>query len=144
MPRRPRCNLPEYGIFHVIVRGVARMDIVLDDLDRVWFRRQLADVEERFDWTVHAWCLMDNHFHLVVEAPLEALSRGMHRLNFLHAQRFNRRRDRDGHVFQGRFAARVVEGDQALADVCDYVLANPVRAGLVATPDECRGRAARC
>ena len=78
---------------------------------------------------------MPNHFHLVVLCALERLTRGMHFLNFRYAQRFNERHDRVGHLFQSRFGARSVEGDEHLHDVCEYVLDNAVRAGLCATRD---------
>jgi putative transposase len=136
MPRTPRCEaLPPAGIYHVTARGVARQDIVRDDHDRLFFRRQLTFARRRHHWLVYAWCLMTNHFHLVVVCDLEQLSRGMHLLKFRHAQAFNERYDRAGHLFQGRFDARAVEGDEHFITVCEYVLDNPVRAGL------CDGRA---
>ena len=135
MPRAPRCVLPSEGIYHVTSRGVARQDIVKDDHDRRFFRRQLTLARRRHHWLVYAWCLMTNHFHLVVVCDLERLSRGMHLLNFRYAQAFNARYDRTGHLFQGRFDARVIEGDEHLTTVCEYVFDNPVRAGL------CEGRA---
>jgi putative transposase len=129
MPRRPRKLLPD-GVYHVTVRGTGQIDIVHDDVDRRAFVRQLRDVVRRFSWLCWIYCLLDNHFHLVVQTERLSLSEGMHRLNFLHAQRFNRRHNRVGHLFQNRFDARVVEGDEHLAVVCEYVAANPVRAGL--------------
>jgi putative transposase len=136
MPRTPRCEaLPLEGIYHVTSRGVARQDIVRDDHDRLFFRRQLTLARRRHHWLVYAWCLMTNHFHLVVVSDLEELSHGMHLLKFRHAQVFNERHDRVGHLFQGRFEARALEGDQHFITVCEYVLDNPVRAGL------CDGRA---
>jgi putative transposase len=133
MPRAPRWDLPPAGIYHVTARGVARQDIVKDDYDRQLFRRQLNLARRRHQWLVYAWCLMTNHYHLVVVWDLERLSRGMHLLKFRHAQAFNSRHDRVGHLFQGRFEARVVEGDEHFITVCEYVLDNPVRAGLCDT-----------
>jgi putative transposase len=135
MPRAPRWVLPPEGVYHVTARGVARQDIVRDDHDRHFFRRQLNLTRQRHHWLVYAWCLMTNHYHLVVVCDLERLSRGMHLLKFRHAQAFNARHDRVGHLFQGRFEARVVEGDEHFITVCEYVFDNPVRAGL------CDGRA---
>ncbi len=89
-----------------------------------------ADAADRFAWSVAAFCLMPNHYHLVVSAPLTQLSAGMHRLNGLYAQRFNKRYKRPGHLFQNRFDARLVEGDRQLRAVCRYVVNNPVRAHL--------------
>ena len=129
MPRMPRELLPD-GIYHVTQRGTGQIAIVRDDIDRRFFVRQLTEVTRRFGWVCYVFCLMNNHFHLVIETERLALSAGMHRLNFLHAQRFNRRYERVGHLFQSRFKARVVEDDDDLAAVCHYVLSNPVRAGL--------------
>jgi REP element-mobilizing transposase RayT len=129
VPREPRNLLPD-GIYHVTVRGTGQIAIVRDDIDRRAFVRLFLDVVRRFGWLCYVFCLMDNHFHLVIETDRLSLSGGMHRLNFLHAQRFNRRYDRVGHLFQNRFGARVIESDEDLAAVCLYVLANPVRAGL--------------
>ena len=109
MPRIPRSQLPSPAWYHVICRGVEQRPIVLDDLDReAWFRLFL-DVERRFGWKVHAWNLLDNHFHLLVETTQPDLSRGMQRLNGVYAMRFNRRYARTGHLFQGRFESRVIE-----------------------------------
>ena len=130
MPRAPRSVLPLEGVYHVTARGVAKQEIVRDDDDRRCFRRRLNLARARHRWIVSAWCLMTNHYHLVVVCDLERLSRGLHLLNFRHAQAFNERHDRVGHLFQGRFDARVIEGDEHFLTVCEYVLDNPVRAGL--------------
>jgi putative transposase len=129
MPRRPRRDLPD-GIFHVTSRGVARAAIVRDTQDYLDLQAQLAEVTGKFEWLLYAHCLMPNHYHLILETDREVLSAGMHRLNFLHAQRFNRRYDRVGHLFQNRFKSRVIESDEHLAAAILYVRENPVRAGL--------------
>jgi REP element-mobilizing transposase RayT len=129
MPRIPRQALPD-GIFHVTSRGVARSPIFRDPLDYLALRSQLREVMRKFAWNVYAYCLMPNHYHLIVETDREHLSAGMHRLNFLYAQRFNRRHDRAGHLFQNRFAAYVIESDEHLLNSIGYVSQNPVRAGL--------------
>jgi REP-associated tyrosine transposase len=128
MPRTPRERLPD-GIYHVTQRGAGKIAIVRDDVDRLFFVRQLKEVVRRFGWLCYVFCLMDNHFHLVIETERSWLSGGMHRLGFLHAQRFNRRYERVGHLFQNRFGAVVIEDDDDLAAVCIYLLSNPVRAG---------------
>jgi putative transposase len=114
----------------VTARGVARSDIFLDPADYRALLEQLRDVVQRFDWGMLAFCLMPNHFHLVPSASRERLSWGMHRLNCLYAMHFNRRYERHGHLFQNRFDARVVEGNRHARSVCEYVVDNPVRAGL--------------
>ena len=112
MPRSPRSHLPAEGVYHVTTRGVAQMDIVLDDLDRVRWCNLAESTIARFGWICHAYCLMNNHFHLVVQARLERLSSGMRHLNGRYAERFNARYERTGHVFGARFAARFVEGEE--------------------------------
>ena len=129
VPRRPRHFLGD-GTYHVTARGVARSSIFLDDDDYRAFVVLLREAAGRFEWTTRAFCLMPNHYHLVIAATREKLSRGMHRLNFLYAQRFNHRYDRPGHLFQNRFDARAIEGERHARAVCGYVVNNPVRARL--------------
>jgi putative transposase len=136
MARQPRCNLPEFGAFHVINRGVDRQAIYRDDEDRMLFTMLLRRAAANFGWALPAYVLMGNHFHLVVVGELERLSSGMHYLSFRYASNFNDRHARTGHLFQGRFLARSVEDDEYLDQVCGYVLANPVRAGLCERFDE--------
>ena len=120
-------------MFHVTVRGVARQPIVRDAHDADAFVAQLEETTRRFGWQLLEWCLMPNHAHLVVSATRDVLSCAMHRLCFLHAQRFNNRHDRVGHVFQGRFSAWVVHDEEHLAATRAYVRQNPVRARLWTT-----------
>jgi len=122
--------------FHAYARGVDRMAISRDDADRVAWVALLERTAKRFAWTCHAYCLMPNHFHLVVETELDDLSRGMNRLNGIYAQRFNLRHERSGHLFQGRFSVRAIEDEAYLTDACAYVLDNPVRAGLCESPED--------
>jgi putative transposase len=126
----PRYCLPVEGFFHVTSRGVGRMNIAHDDFDRVrWCA--LADATiARFGWTCHAYCFMNNHFHFVVEASLDRLSKGMWHLNGRYAERFNTRYVRNGHVFEARFAAKVIQGESHFEAAAHYVLNNPVRAHL--------------
>jgi len=134
MPRIPRSQLPSPAWYHVICRGVEQRTIVLDDLDReAWFKL-LVDVAARFGWKVHVWNLLDNHFHLLVETTQPQLSRGMQRLNGLYATRFNRRYDRRGHLFQGRFESRVITDEHYLATVIAYIFENSTRVGLRGWP----------
>jgi len=133
MPRRLRSELPD-GMFHVTSRGVARAPIVRDTHDYIALRAQLREVIRKFAWNVYAYCLMPNHYHLVLSTEREGLSKGMHRLNGLYAQRFNRRHGRVGHLFQNRFSAYVIESDAHLLSAILYVGDNPVRAGLAERP----------
>lgn len=130
MARQLRLEFPG-AIYHVTSRGNAQNPVFLDDADRALFLASLGEVVERFGWLCHAYCLMDNHYHLLIETPDGNLSQGMRQLNGVYTQRFNRHHGRVGHVFQGRFKAIVVERDSYLLELCRYVVLNPVRAGMV-------------
>ena len=130
MPRRPRKTLPTPAIYHVTARGVEQRLIVLDEIDRDAWERQLREVAVRFGWEVIVWALMPNHFHVIVRTTQPRLSAGMQRLNGLHAMRFNRRYNRVGHLFQSRFGARVLERDEHYENALGYVVENPNRSRL--------------
>jgi REP element-mobilizing transposase RayT len=136
MARLPRSMLPPEGIYHVTARGVDRCAIVRDDVDREFFVRRLRRVAGGERLVVHAWCLMDNHYHAIVECSLDRLSHALQRLNGGHAQGFNRRHGRLGHLFQGRFDAKVVRDEAHLARACTYTWDNPVRADLCETAEQ--------
>ena len=129
MPRVARRDLPD-GMFHVTGRGVAREAVFRDGIDYADFERQLLKVRDEFEWTLHAYCLLPNHYHLIVETSRSDLSSGMQRLNGRYAQRFNQRYDRVGHVFQNRFKSYVIDSEEHYERAVAYVLANPVEAGL--------------
>lgn len=112
-------------------RGNDRSAIFRDDRDRAAFQEMLGRVASSLGWIVHAYCLMGNHYHLLVETPRGNLSAGMQRLNGRYTQYFNRRHRRVGHVLQGRYKAIHVEKEEHLLELCRYVVLNPVRAGLV-------------
>jgi putative transposase len=130
VPRIRRSDLPD-GILHVTTRGVFERLIFIDDADRREFLRLLALVVGRYRWECHAFCLMGTHYHLVVETIIERLSAGMQYLNGVYAQGFNRRHARDGHAFGARFASWLIRDDDHYQRTLEYVLSNPVRAGLV-------------
>ena len=132
MPRPPRSELPDEGYFHLVARGVDSCLIVRDDDDRLSFLGQLREAIRRFELSCLVFCLMNTHYHVVIEGRLEPISRALHRLNFLHAQSFNRRYERTGHLFGDRFSAWVIRDEQHLENTCNYVLGNTVRAGLCA------------
>jgi REP element-mobilizing transposase RayT len=121
----------EGAVYHITARGNTYSDIYLSDEDRGMFLDVLAHVVNRFGWICHAYCLMDNHYHLMVETPQANLSRGMGQLNGMYTQRFNRAHHLVGHVFQGRFKSIVVDKDSYLLELSRYVVLNPVRAGMV-------------
>lgn len=130
MPRTPRSELPKDGIYHVTTRGVDRALIVRDEIDWGALNALVLAAEPRFGWAYDVYCLMTNHFHLIVRTPLPLLSQGMHWLNGVYAQRFNRRYGRRGHLFENRFSARVMRDEKHWERSCRYVLENPVKAGL--------------
>jgi putative transposase len=137
VPRPPRFQ-PAGGYFHVTTRGNRREPIYLDDRDRGRFLSLFAETSSRFGWRCHGYCLIPNHYHLVVETPTKSLSAGMHLLNGTYARWFNWRHDYDGHVFARRFRSRVIESTWHLLEVFRYVALNPVRAGLCADPAQWR------
>jgi len=120
------------AIWHVTSRGNERREIYRTDDDRNGFLAVLAESVVRYRWTLHAWVLMTNHYHLLVETPEPTLSVGVKRLNGLHAQNFNRAHHRVGHLFQGRFKAILVERESHLLELVRYIVLNPVRCGAVA------------
>jgi REP element-mobilizing transposase RayT len=124
------------ALWHVTARGNERREIFVDDGDRREFLRLLGRTVDLFGWRLHAWVLMGNHYHLLAGTPEATLSRGMRQLNGDYAQCFNRRHGRDGHVFQGRFKAILVQRETHLLEISRYVVRNPVRAGLVASPGD--------
>jgi len=115
------------ALYHVTSRGNERKAIFKDDSDRELFLNTLFQVNERFHWICHAYCLMDNHYHLVIETPDGNLSKGMRQLNGVYTQAFNRHYHRVGHLFQGRFKGILVQKDSHFLEVCRYVVLNPVR-----------------
>ena len=137
MSRPLRIGYPG-ALYHLTLRGNARAEIFLDDTDREVFLDVVGSVVERFGWRMHAYCLMGNHYHLLAETPQPNLSRGMRWLNGVYTQRFNRRHERVGHVFQGRFKSILVERDSYLLELARYIVLNPVRAGLASAPGRWR------
>jgi putative transposase len=127
--RIPRSSLPD-GFFHVYCRGVASAVAFPDGDDRSTFLGLLRMCSRRHRWTCHAACVLSTHYHLVVDARREALSRGVHQLNWRYARYYNRRYGTFGHVFAERFQTRAIEGEERVFETCAYVLLNPVKARL--------------
>jgi putative transposase len=132
MPRQPRIEY-EGAIYHVMSRGDRRENIVEGDEERKLFVKTLEEACAKTDWQVHAFCLMSNHFHLVVETPNANLVAGMKWFLGTYTIRYNTRRKLNGHLFAGRYKSLLVDERDAsyLRMVCDYVHLNPVRAGLI-------------
>ncbi len=135
MSRKPRIHLPG-GLYHVIFRGNAGQDVFLNDADRYRFYLLLQEGTCRFGYRVHAFCLMSNHIHIVLQAGDIPLSRGMHNLSFRYTRWINWREKRTGHLFQGRYKAVLVDRDSYLLELVRYIHLNPVRAGLVPKHEE--------
>ncbi len=108
----------------------------MNDRDRREFLDLLGRVVERFHFICHAWCLMDNHYHLVIETPEGNLSEGMRQLNGVYTQKYNWLHHGTGHVFQGRYKAIIVDRDSYLLELVRYVALNPVRANMVTDPKD--------
>ena len=124
------------ALYHITSRGDRREDIYENDTDREVFLSVFNDVCETYNWICHSYCLMSNHYHLLVETPDANLSRGMRQLNGVYTQAFNRAHGRIGHVFQGRYKAILVEKDSYLLELVRYIVLNPVRAGMVRSARE--------
>ena len=118
------------AVYHVTSRGNARQKIYREDYDREQFLSTLAHAIGRYHWLCYAYCLLDNHYHLLIETPKANLSLGMRQLNGVYTQGFNRRHHRVGHLFQGRFKGILVQKESHLLELCRYVVLNPVRARM--------------
>lgn len=130
MPRAARIDIP--GLLqHVMVRGIEKRDIFLDDSDRTFFVQRLSTLLEATGTQCLAWSMMSNHFHLLVRPTRETLARFMRRLLTGYAVTFNRRHRRSGHLFQNRYKSIVCEEDPYLLELVRYIHLNPLRAGLV-------------
>jgi REP element-mobilizing transposase RayT len=133
MARPLRIEYPG-AVYHVTSRGNARQSIFIDDVDRQVFLEVLGNVVKKYNWLCHAFCLLDNHYHIMVETQDPNLSLGMRQLNGVYTQRVNIRHHRVGHIFQGRYKAILVEKNEHLLELCRYIVLNPVRAGMVSEP----------
>jgi putative transposase len=126
------------ALYHVTSRGNERKAVFKTDGDRKLFLDTLAQIIKQFHWICHAYCLMNNHYHLVIETPDGNLSKGMRQLNGVYTQAYNKRHGRVGHLFQGRFKGVLVQKDSHFLEVCRYVVLNPVRAKTITHPREFR------
>lgn len=124
------------ALYHITSRGNERRAIYRDDTDRARFLDVLADSVPKFRWYCHAYCLMDNHYHLLIETADASLSRGMRHLNGVYTQYHNVRHRRVGHLFQGRYKAILVQKEAYLLELARYIVLNPVRVGMVSTPEQ--------
>lgn len=135
MARPLRIEYPG-ALYHVMNRGDGKEKITVSEEDKKLFLSVVSESVERFNLLVHGYCLMPNHYHLLVETPDGNLSDAMRYLNGVYTQRFNARHKTVGHVFQGRFKSILVNQDEYLMCLCRYIERNPVRAGLVEHPSD--------
>jgi len=135
MARPLRIERPN-ALYHVTARGNERQDIVRDNGDRSRFVQLLSQTVKEQGLLLHAWVLMDNHYHLLVETPNANLARSLRQINGIYTQWFNRKHRRVGHLFQGRYKSIMVGKETHLKSLCRYVVLNPVRAKMVKNPRE--------
>ncbi len=119
------------ALYHITARGNAQGDIYVSDEDRLKFLALLSNTCNRSDWYCHAYCLMSNHYHLLIETNKASLARGMKYLNGTYTQYFNRANKRVGHLYQGRYKAILIQKENYLLELSRYIVLNPVRARMV-------------
>ncbi len=128
----------EGGFYHITARGNEKRPIFLIEQDYLRFVSRFEPIYERYGVVIHSYVLMTNHYHVLVETPRANLSAALHDLNTAYTNYFNRRHDRVGHLFQGRYRSIVVEKDPYLLELSRYIHLNPVRAGMVKRPEAYR------
>jgi REP element-mobilizing transposase RayT len=128
-----RSAFPLVGVYHLTTRGVDGAPIVRDREDGLAFLTLVRQETRRFALDPVALCLMPNHYHLIVDGRRDRISRALHRLNGIYAQRFNERHGRRGHLWGDRFWTELIDSEEHLQAACRYVLDNPLRAGLCDT-----------
>ncbi len=134
MARPLRIEYPG-AFYHITSRGNKRLPIFDNDLDRKHFLNLLANTCTTFNWRCHAYCLMNNHYHLLIETLEANLAEGMRNLNGIYTQDFNYHHHTVGHLLQGRYKAFLIEAETYLQEVVRYIVLNPVRAKLVNKPE---------
>ena len=135
MARPLRITFPG-AFYHVTSRGNERKTVFKSRRDREKFAEYLESASQRYKAVIHAYCLMDNHYHLLVETPLGNLPQIMHHINGAYTTYFNVKRKRSGHLFQGRYKAILVAIDEYAKELSRYIHLNPVRAKLVEIPEK--------
>lgn len=135
MTRPLRIEYPG-AYYHVTSRGNERKDIFRSNRDREKFLYYLETASKRYKAAIHAYCLMSNHYHLLLETPLGNLSQIMRHVNGAYTTYFNKKRERVGHLFQGRYKAILIDLDEYAKELSRYIHLNPVRAGIVNRPEE--------
>lgn len=137
MPRQARVQSPT-GVYHAMVRGIGKMNIFMDDKDRLKYLDSLNRFKDKGRYFLLAYCLMDNHVHLLLKEGTENLAATMKRLGVSYAMHFNNRYQRPGHLFQNRYKSEPIDSEQQFMVCARYIHNNPVQAGLVKTPESYR------
>ena len=135
MARPLRIQFPG-ALYHITSRGDRKEDIFHDRHDRIIFLEILESLITRYNWLCHAFCLMNNHYHLLIETIDSNLAEGMRQLNGIYTQKHNIMHETVGHVFQGRYKSILIEKESYLLILCRYIVLNPVRANVVRDPLE--------
>lgn len=135
MARQLRPQFPG-AVYHIIARGNDKQTIYYDQQDKLRFLKFLEQTVKQYRWLCHAYCLMTNHYHMLIETPEPNIARGMKRLNSRYCITFNKRHRRAGHVLQGRYGSTVVQKEEYLLELCRYIVLNPVRAFMVEKPED--------
>ena len=126
----------EGALYHVTNRGNEKANIFRDEKDKRVYLRLLKETVLLHQWVCYGYCLMNNHYHLLIETPKANISSGMKKINAEYTQYFNYKHHRIGHLFQGRFKATLVKKEGHLLELCRYIVLNPVRAGLCQKPED--------
>jgi len=137
MPRPIRIWFPE-AVYHIIQRGNSQQDIFHEEGDYIWLLRTIKEVQQEKKFILYAYALMTNHYHLIIQSPYCHISEVMHAINSKYALCFNKKYQKSGHLFQGRFKDILVDTDSYLLELSRYIHLNPVKAGLVNKPEEYR------
>lgn len=135
MSRQARVRIPG-GVYHVTTHGDGDMMIFEGPAEKRRVLDLVAETAAELDWSMYAWCIMGNHYHLLLKTPSDNLSEGMHHINMTYGEWYNKVRERHGHVFQDRFFSILITQDSHLLEASRYVVLNPLRAGLAAAPQE--------
>ena len=136
MPRKPRIEIP--GFYHIVNRGVEQRVVFEEKEDYEYFEELMCSYAHTFNITIHNYCLMPNHYHLLIEVKPPTLSKYMRQLNMNYAIYFNKKHRRSGHLWQGRFISWYVTDEAYLYTLILYIEHNPVKAGMVAVPEAYR------
>lgn len=131
---RPKRGWYPGAVFHVMARGVQKKSIFCSEDDQVMFKKILANAKEKIHFEIVCYCLMSNHFHLVIKTDEIEIGKIMHQVMNAYAKYYNKKYDLTGHVFEGRYVSKLVNNDRYLLEVSRYIHLNPVKAGIVRRP----------